>query len=301
MVSLLVSGYLFLSTFLSFGLIMLFVAFFILGERKVLGYIQFRKGPNKVGVSGLLQSFADLLKLVIKLKVSSFQGRSWLSWWGVYALIFLGSLYCVFFSLSHSGLSSSNSALWLLVITSITGYSLLSVGWGSYNKYALLSCLRSAFGSITFEACFMCVVLLLAIISGVYSLGPYLERSFLVFLVLPSCYALWLVGILCECNRTPLDYAEAESELVSGLNTEYCNVPFTCLFACEYLIMFIFSWLSGVIFWGGAGVLMLSVLHVVFFIWSRATLPRIRYDYFVRFMWKWAVLVLVFSFFLVLV
>nr|YP_009516738.1 NADH dehydrogenase subunit 1 [Paragonimus heterotremus]AYE67510.1 NADH dehydrogenase subunit 1 [Paragonimus heterotremus] len=301
MVSLLVSSYLFLSTFLSFGLIMLFVAFFILGERKVLGYIQFRKGPNKVGVSGLLQSFADLLKLVIKLKVSSFQGRSWLSWWGVYALIFLGSLYCVFFSLSHSGLSSSNSALWLLVITSITGYSLLSVGWGSYNKYALLSCLRSAFGSITFEACFMCVVLLLAIISGVYSLGPYLERSFLVFLVLPSCYALWLVGILCECNRTPLDYAEAESELVSGLNTEYCNVPFTCLFACEYLIMFIFSWLGGVIFWGGAGVLMLSVLHVVFFIWSRATLPRIRYDYFVRFMWKWAVLVLVFSFFLVLV
>nr|YP_009326181.1 NADH dehydrogenase subunit 1 [Paragonimus ohirai]APD26973.1 NADH dehydrogenase subunit 1 [Paragonimus ohirai] len=301
MVSLLTGVYLFLSSLISFGLIMLFVAFFILGERKVLGYIQFRKGPNKVGLVGLLQSFADLLKLVIKFKVSSFQGRSWLSWWGVGVLVLLGCLYCVFFSFSYSGLSSSNSALWLLVITSVTGYSLLSIGWGSYNKYALLSCLRSAFGSVTFEACFMCIVLLLAIVSGIYSLGPCLERSFFISLSLPCCYILWLVGSLCECNRTPLDYAEAESELVSGLNTEYCNVPFTCLFACEYLIMFIFSWLGSVIFWGGGAVLFLTVFHVIFFVWARATLPRVRYDYFVRFMWKWAVLVLVFSFFLVLV
>nr|QWT69531.1 NADH dehydrogenase subunit 1 [Paragonimus westermani] len=292
-------GYLFLSSLVSFGLIMLFVAFFILGERKLLGYIQFRKGPNKVGLAGLLQSFADLLKLVIKFKVALFQGRSWLSWWGVYTLVFLGCFYCVFFSHSYSGMNGGISMLWLLVVTSVTGYSLLSVGWGSYNKYALLSCLRSAFSSITFEACFMCIVLLAAIVGGSYSLNFYLGGPFLNCLVFPLCHILWLVGILCECNRTPLDYAEAESELVSGLNTEYCNVPFTCLFACEYLIMFIFSWLGGVIFWGGAGVLVVTIFHVVFFIWSRGTLPRIRYDYFVQFMWKWAVLVLVFSFFLV--
>nr|UDU84923.1 NADH dehydrogenase subunit 1 [Glypthelmins quieta] len=290
--------YSFISGLLCFLLVMLFVAFFILAERKVLGYIQIRKGPNKVGIAGLLQSFADLLKLVIKFKIFYYSVRSWLGWWGVFVLVFLACCYCFIYSLVYSGFFDSNVLLWFLVLTSFSGYSLISVGWGSYNKFALLSSVRSALGSITFEACFMCIVILLCLGLGSYSLWSFLEAPWMFFLFLPLCYCFWVLGTLCECNRTPLDYAEAESELVSGLNTEYCNVPFTCLFACEYLIMFIFSWVSSVLFFGGSLVLGLTLFHVFFFVWARGTLPRIRYDFFIRFMWQWVLLVLVFCFFI---
>nr|ATY46006.1 nicotinamide dehydrogenase subunit 1 [Fasciola gigantica] len=292
--------YLGFSSFFAFVMIMVFVAFFILGERKVLGYMQIRKGPNKVGLWGLLQSFADLMKLVIKFKFVFFQNRSWLSWWGIYLLVLLACGYCLLFFLSFGGVSSVNFMLWFLVVTSMTGYSLLSVGWGCYNKFALVSCVRSAFGSVSFEACFMCIVVLVALVWGSYGAFSLFSEFGGMWLVVPVVYGLWLVGILCECNRTPLDYAEAESELVSGLNTEYCNVPFTCLFACEYLVMVIFSWVSSLLFWGGGFVLGLTLFHVMFFVWARATLPRVRYDYFVTFMWRYALLVLVFSFFCVI-
>lgn len=292
--------YFFLRGLLAFLLIMLFVAFFILAERKVLGYVQIRKGPNKVGIWGLLQSFADLLKLVIKFKVFSFEVRRWLSWCGVFLLVFLRCCYCVLYAFGRGGVSCMKFMLWFLVITRMTGYRMIRVGWGSFNKYALLSSIRSALGSVTFEACFMCVVIVLALVCGNYDLLSFVSKSWLLVFVIPVCYFLWLLGILCECNRTPLDYSEAERELVRGLSVEYRGVPFTCLFACEYLIMFIFSWLRAVAFFGGIFVVLLTVAHAVFYIWARATLPRFRYDYFIGFMWEWVLLLFIFSVFFVL-
>nr|QIX04643.1 NADH dehydrogenase subunit 1 [Brachydistomum sp. PakPr2] len=276
--------YLLVSSFLSFALIMLFVAFFILSERKILGYVQIRKGPNKVGLVGLFQSFADLLKLIVKYKSIVSQLRDWLSWVGLFLLIVVACSYCVLFALCGSGEDSNYWTLWFLVATSLAGYGLMSVGWGSYNKFALMSCIRSALSSLTFEACFLCIVVVLALVSSDYS-SECISENWLICFLLPLCYVLWLVGVLCECNRIPFDYAEAESELVSGLSVEYSGVYFTYLFACEYLIMFVFAWVSSLFFWGSFFVPVLTMFHVVFFVWARATLPRVRYDLFASFMW----------------
>ena len=283
-----------------FGLLirLLIIAFFILGERKILGYCQFRKGPKKVGFMGLLQRFSDLMKLVFKFKNYSFQRRRYVSLIGVFLLVLLVVFYCVIYGGYYSGSYVEFSLLWFLVITRFTSYSLLCAGWGRYSKYSFLGSMRSAFSSVSFEACFMCIVIFCSLCYGGYCLMDYYYSNIISFFIFPSLYLLFLVCILCETNRTPFDYAESESELVSGFNTEYRGIYFTCLFACEYIIIFIFSWLGCIIMFGG-GFLgsILLFLHLLFFMWARATLPRIRYDYFVNFFWSVALPLLIVRFF----
>nr|UFQ88633.1 NADH dehydrogenase subunit 1 [Anthocephalum sp. LRP 10372] len=287
-----------------FGLLisLLVIAFFILGERKILGYSQFRKGPNKVGIMGLLQSFADLMKLVVKFKYFNFQSRSYVSVLGVYLLVCLVIFYCFIYGGYYSSSMMEFSFLWFLVVTSFTSYALLCAGWGSYSKYSVLGAMRSAFGSVSFEACFMCIVVFCALCYGSYSLVDYWSCGWYALLVFPSAYLLFLICILCETNRTPFDYAESESELVSGFNVEYSGIFFTCLFACEYIIIFIFSWLGSLIMVGGGSLsIILLPFHLLFFMWARATLPRVRYDYFVNFFWSVVLSILLLLFFTVVI
>ena len=277
---------------------LLIIAFFILGERKILGYSQYRKGPKKVGIVGLLQRFADLMKLVVKFKIFFFQRRSYVALFGVYSLIFLVIYYCVVYGVYYRRSFMEFSFLWFLVITRFTSYSLLCSGWGSYRKYSFLGAMRSAFGSVSFEACFMCVVIFCGLCFMGYNLCDYVFVGWNSILIAPCLYLLFLMCILCETNRTPFDYAESERELVSGFKVEYSGVFFTCLFACEYIIIFIFSWLGCVIMVGGGWVWWLLLLfHLLFFMWARATLPRIRYDFFVTFFWVVCLPILVFVFF----
>nr|ANF04822.1 NADH dehydrogenase subunit 1 [Echinococcus canadensis] len=285
-----------------FGLLisLLIIAFFVLGERKVLGYSQFRKGPNKVGIIGLLQSFADLLKLVIKFKNFYFQSRSYVGLFGVLLLIVLVVVYSFIYGSYYSVSYSMLSVLWFLAASSISSYSLLCTGWGSYNSYSFLSSVRCAFGSVSFETCFMCVVIFCALCCCGYNLIDFYYSYWWSWLLFPLIYGLFLVCVLCETNRTPFDYGEAESELVSGFNVEYSGIYFTCLFACEYIVIYIFSWLVVVLLVGGGivGMFML-VFNLLFFMWARATLPRVRYDFFVNFFWEVCLCVLILGFFVI--
>nr|BAV82533.1 NADH dehydrogenase subunit 1 [Mesocestoides corti]BBB87251.1 NADH dehydrogenase subunit 1 [Mesocestoides vogae] len=286
-----------------FGLLisLLVIAFFILGERKILGYSQYRKGPNKVGFMGLLQSFADLMKLVFKFKFYFFHSRSFVSVVGVLLLVGLVVFYCLVYGSYYCEVNGGLSFLWFLVITSFASYALLCAGWGSYSNYSMLGSIRSAFGSVSFEACFMCVVIFFSLCYGSYTLSDYFG-NWLGCLVFPVIYVLYLICILCETNRTPFDYAESESELVSGFNVEYSGIFFTCLFACEYIIIFVFSWIGSIIMVGGGffgGFLLF--FHLLFFMWARSTLPRIRYDFFVNFIWSVGLILLLFGFFIIVV
>lgn len=276
------------------------MAFFVLGERKILGYSQSRKGPKKVGFMGLLQRFADLFKLVIKVKGYFFQSRRFVSLVGVILLILLAIFYCLLYGRSYRFRYNKFSFIWFLVISRLTGYALLCAGWGRYSNYSFLGAVRSAFGSIRFEACFMCVVILCGLCYGRYKLSDYFFVKWRMILLYPAIFFLFLVCVFCETNRTPFDYAESEREFVRGFNVEYSGIFFTCLFACEYIIMFIFSWLGSVIMVGGGIIgLFLLFFYVLVFMWSRATLPRVRYDYFVKFFWCICLPVLLVCFFCV--
>nr|YP_007890988.1 NADH dehydrogenase subunit 1 [Hydatigera parva]BAN15660.1 NADH dehydrogenase subunit 1 [Hydatigera parva] len=280
---------------------LLVIAFFILGERKILGYSQFRKGPNKVGIVGLFQSFADLLKLVVKFKIYFFQGRSVIGVIGVMLLVFLVIFYCFFYGNFYSGELNDVSLLWFLVVTSLCSYSILCVGWGSYNNYSFLSSIRCAFGSVSFEACFMGLIIFCGLCYCGYNLLDFSSSGWSSVYLFPCVYILFLVGMLCETNRTPFDYGEAESELVSGFNVEYSGIYFTCLFACEYIVMVVFSWVGVVLLFGSVGLFgwVLFFFNLLFFMWARATLPRVRYDYFINFFWEIGLSLFILSFFCV--
>nr|YP_009054576.1 NADH dehydrogenase subunit 1 [Paragyrodactylus variegatus]AIK25764.1 NADH dehydrogenase subunit 1 [Paragyrodactylus variegatus] len=293
--------YFFVET-LSFVFIMVFVAFFILAERKVLGYMQLRKGPNKVGFLGLLQSFADLMKLVIKFKSYHFQYRSVFSLFGTYLLVLISFIYSFIYGLFCIGFNSPYLLLVFLLITSLSSYSVLSVGWGSNNKYSLYGSLRSSFGAVSYEVSFMCFVLIAGGIYGYYSFyDTYLFSNYYnsLFLFLWPIYLIFILCSLCETNRIPFDFAESESDLVSGFYTEYCNVYFVCLFASEYLIVFIMCWLSSIFFFSGFLYYIGLTFTVFLFLWFRGTLPRIYYITFVSFYWSYLIVIL--SWFLCLI
>nr|YP_009488017.1 NADH dehydrogenase subunit 1 [Anopheles pristinus]AWB99680.1 NADH dehydrogenase subunit 1 [Anopheles pristinus] len=272
--------------------VMVGVAFLTLLERKVLGYIQIRKGPNKVGFNGLLQPFSDAVKLFTKEQTYPLVSNYISYYFSPVFSLFLSLLIWMCIPYLIKLYSFNLGVLFFLCCTSLGVYTVMIAGWSSNSNYALLGGLRAVAQTISYEVSLALILLSFIFLIGNYNfLSFYSFQSYVWFIFF--CFPLglvWLASCLAETNRTPFDFAEGESELVSGFNVEYSSGGFALIFLAEYSSILFMSMLFVVIFLGGDIYSLLFFLKLTFisfiFIWVRGTLPRFRYDKLMYLAWK---------------
>nr|YP_010895196.1 NADH dehydrogenase subunit 1 [Neoplesia analis]WJW73735.1 NADH dehydrogenase subunit 1 [Neoplesia analis] len=268
------------------------VAFLTLLERKVLGYIQIRKGPNKVGLMGIPQPFCDAIKLFTKEQTYPLLSNYISYYFSPVFSLFLSLLLWMCMPFFIKLFSFNLGLLFFMCCTSLGVYTVMVAGWSSNSNYALLGSLRSVAQTISYE-----VSLALILLSFVFLINDYNMLNFyyyqvylwFFFLLYPLAF-IWLMISLAETNRTPFDFAEGESELVSGFNVEYSSGSFALIFLSEYASILFMSMLFTLIFLGGDLYNMFFYLKLMFisfiFVWVRGTLPRFRYDKLMYLAWK---------------
>nr|YP_010034211.1 NADH dehydrogenase subunit 1 [Agelasta perplexa]QOW83750.1 NADH dehydrogenase subunit 1 [Agelasta perplexa] len=268
------------------------VAFLTLLERKVLGYIQIRKGPNKVGLIGLLQPFADAVKLFSKEQIYPYMSNFNLYYFSPVMNLFLALFLWMCIPFLSVNFSFNLSLLYFLSISSLSVYTVMMAGWSSNSNYSLLGSLRSVAQTISYEVSLSLILLsfLFMILSlNLLDLMKYQKYIWFLFMMIPLCF-MWLVSSLAETNRTPFDFAEGESELVSGFNVEYSSGGFAMIFLAEYASILLMSVICCMLFMGGNLIDFNFFLKVGIFsfiwIWVRGTLPRFRYDKLMYLAWK---------------
>nr|WRO45101.1 NADH dehydrogenase subunit 1 [Taiwanocantharis sp.] len=268
------------------------VAFLTLLERKVLGYIQIRKGPNKVGYMGILQPFSDAIKLFSKEQTNPILSNYLMYYLSPVLSLFLALFMWMCFPLSTYFLNFSFGILFFLCCSSLSVYMIMVSGWSSNSNYSMLGGMRSVAQTISYEVSFFLILLsFLILISSfsLYDLFIYQTSIWFIFMNFPLAL-IWFVSSLAETNRTPFDFAEGESELVSGFNVEYSSGGFALIFMAEYANILFMSFMFVMFFMGANFLSFLMFIYVVFisflFIWVRGTLPRFRYDKLMYLAWK---------------
>nr|YP_010329784.1 NADH dehydrogenase subunit 1 [Actebia praecox]UNP54520.1 NADH dehydrogenase subunit 1 [Actebia praecox] len=268
------------------------VAYLTLLERKVLGYIQIRKGPNKVGFMGILQPFSDAIKLFTKEQTYP-NFSNYICYYFSPVVSFILSLMIWLLIPYYFNLISFNlGILFFLCCTSMGVYTVMVAGWSSNSNYALLGGLRAVAQTISYEVS-LALILMSSIIMimdfNMLNFFYYQEIVWFIILMFPLSMC-WMSSSLAETNRTPFDFAEGESELVSGFNIEYSSGGFALIFLAEYSSILFMSMLFVLIYLGGFDLSILFYLKLTFisflFIWVRGTLPRYRYDKLMYLAWK---------------
>nr|ARH53999.1 NADH dehydrogenase subunit 1 [Phyllobrotica quadrimaculata] len=272
--------------------VLISIAFLTLLERKVLGYIQIRKGPNKVGFLGLVQPFSDAIKLFSKEQNYPFLSNFYVYYFSPVLNLFLSLLLWMCMPYCSVGLSFNLFFLFFLCISSLSVYTVMLAGWSSNSNYSLLGSLRSVAQTISYEVSLALILmsyLYLILSLNLLDFLKYQEFIWFLYLMMPLCL-MWLVSSLAETNRTPFDFAEGESELVSGFNVEYSSGGFAMIFLAEYGNILFMSMLSCFLFLGANLISYFFFIKIVlmsfFWLWVRGTLPRYRYDKLMYLAWK---------------
>nr|AVN68277.1 NADH dehydrogenase subunit 1 [Tryonicus parvus] len=282
----------FIVFFMLIILVMVGVAFLTLLERKVLGYIHVRKGPNKVGVMGIFQPFSDAIKLFSKEQSFPYLSNYLSYYFAPVFSLFLSLLVWFVIPYFSGMLCFELGLLFFLCCTSLGVYTVMIAGWSSNSNYALLGGLRSVAQTISYEVSLGLILLSFVFLVGSYNLVDfYYFQSYLwlIFFSMPLSF-VWFVSCLAETNRTPFDFAEGESELVSGFNVEYSSGGFALIFLAEYASILFMGMLFTIIFLGSDIYSLLFYIKVSFisfvFIWVRGTFPRFRYDKLMYLAWS---------------
>jgi len=294
--------------------LMLAVAYLTYAERRVIGFIQVRKGPNRVGPHGLLQPIADALKLMLKEIVVPSGANRFL--FVVSPILSIGPALAAWAVIPFGdGMALSNAdagLLYLLALTSLGVYGVIIAGWASNSKYAFLGAMRSAAQIVAYEIAMGFALVGVLMAAGSLNLNQIIQAqsgSVLHWFWLPllPLFVVYFIAGVAETNRAPFDVAEGESEIVAGFHVEYSGMAFAVFFLAEYANMILISALAAVMFLGGylspfQGVPVLDMLtdwipgvfwflikialFLFLFLWFRATFPRYRYDQIMRLGWK---------------
>lgn len=268
------------------------VAFLTLIERKVLRYIQIRKGPNKVGIIGIMQPFCDAIKLFRKEYIIPTSSNYLVYYFSPIFSLFLALILWLCFPFVIKFISFNLGVMYILRCIRLGVYSLIIAGWSSNSNYSLLGRLRAVAQTISYEVCIILILLSYLFLLIRFRLLDFIVyQSFfdLFFFNIPIRFILFII-FLAETNRSPFDFAEGESELVSGFNVEYGRGGFALIFLAEYARILFISSLFCIIFLGRAIFSLFFFLKIVFisflFIWVRGSYPRYRYDKLMYLTWK---------------